>query len=518
MNKLGCLSIVSLLTFSAPAMETTNTVNKLDTTSPVNYTLPRAQSLKEACIQKCLDIIVSEGERSNKLLKSLESPGMEALSEIVKAALINDYLVVLGELFKNQLPRAELDYYKKREPQEGLSEVDCAYEGVITGALTSDAEGYEGIVFLSFRKEGQEYGTYLDYWFFGDLRNDELKEKKPRSQCKIPIRYTGKAKDFSLTVEMFSESYTNRFFFYDHCTGECQLWRLGKAGFEHELSFAFYPSYIRLSSDGTKLCMRGSTKSTPRKYLLLFEDIETLKNPAVENILKKNQLENFHISGDNYSYKNPLVELCTSYSDWDSAGNIALLNGWPSNRIELRNIDDISTIKAGFSLKKEKLEKSFTKLRILANGKYILATKRENVWLIDTTTKRAELIASNEDNYGSFWRSVKYGDGLSMSTDERFAILTWHDRYPILYDLKRKISIEIRVGSEQEIRISGRYLRSFNSEHSRSTYVTSHNDMLLFIIDRRVRFVCLKSVLEAKSLRILVGLIRIRNAIAQMGN
>jgi hypothetical protein len=177
----------------------------------------------------------------------------------------------------------------------------------------------------------------------------------------------------------------------------------------------------------------------------------------------------------------------------------ATLAGYPPTKIELRNSDSISTIQAYFTVQGERLGKHFSKLQILANGKYLLATKRENLWLIDTLTRRAELLAFDSPEN---WHIC--GEGLRASRDERFALLTWKNRNPILCDLKRKITWEIKMANQQEIRQAN----IVDVEHSRSSHLSYHNDLLLFILDRKVYFVCLKKGFEAQSLGQLVDLIK----------
>jgi hypothetical protein len=133
---------------------------------------------------------------------------------------------------------------------------------------------------------------------------------------------------------------------------------------------------------------------------------------------------------------------------------------------------------------------------------------RKTVWLVDIVNQKAEIIAAhdiykNEASY-DFTRAE---DKLKISNDERFAILTWHGN-PFLYDLKRKRHVKIKVGSKYESKYYYHWFCRSNMRDLRSTYLSRDNQILLFRLDRRIRYVCLKKAVEPKSLRELVAQIK----------
>jgi hypothetical protein len=242
--------------------------------------------------------------------------------------------------------------------------------------------------------------------------------------------------------------------------------------------------------------------------LLLFENIDTLKNHAVDTLLKKEQLPIFRQEDVLGNIKH-LKNLCYPSSDWGPT-DMVMLSPRPGT-IELRDGEDISELKARFCLIRKGQWNYFSKVRIFPNGRYLLAeTTQEKVWLIDMVNHRAERIVSNDriELVKHEWSKVRLQDRLKISADTRFGIVTQQNKNPILFDLKSKVKVEIKVGSPEEIAGTCRVLSHspwyFNAAGSRSAYLTAHNELLCYVLDRRVRIVYLKSYLENKSLRELV--------------
>ena len=387
-------------------------VAKAATDESVQFAIPLANTLQEACIRRIIATLKEDSPAAEKLLAELESN--EGWYAKIKVEFINEHLVLLADIFKNQLKVHYIKYYEDL----GTSFLGFAR----SGAFILDGKGLITIGFQLGEVSGAKMQlTVVDFWILDDLLNEKGIEKKPRDSQIVQLNGTYPS------TRIYACQNSNRFII--QTPKVLQVWTVKddhKLFHETSLEVIGNGDDISLSPDGSAVAILPKWWHAPGLLLSLTSLCENYPQKTIP-VAKLEEL-----SVQFFDKR--------SHVQWSPCGNyIATIQSAEPHTIMLWQISDglpntIHTCPA-----QNLFPTGVNNFTLSPDKRFLLGfslTDKPSVHILELATGKSECI---------YKHSEKFNDGnklfytIQCSDDGRYCLISLpKEDKPILYDLQHK--------------------------------------------------------------------------------
>lgn len=405
------MSLVCTIIHHVHAME--------DTSSKVASSSVLSTRLQDLCLKKIISTLQEDSELSQTMLFELEQGPCKLWQDKIKHLLINENLIPFCTIFKEHLPH-QIGYYNTPKA--------CGLHRARSGGFVL---GGEGFVVLALQEEiigdTATLVPLLDLWIIDDLTNSAVKEKKPRTSCRLPNEESGRPVWYP-AMKVHTSYHSNRFII--NTPKFLLVFNISEDNelvHEATLEVTALPHGISLSPDGTRLAVTPPQWCSPALLLPLDKLCDNGKSICIS----LNNLKLANMSSEP-----------AEFAQWSTCGAhlVGIKDDTVPATITLWDMQNDTPLESEIFDRPDQLNSSI--FRLSSNKKTLLclapeSTRQKNLslYLIDIETKK---LTECNTHYQEDSKNHLQFHSIQESLDNRYCVISSMGTYAGLCDIMTK--------------------------------------------------------------------------------